>query len=156
MLDAMRYILLLLMLSFTAAAADSTNSVAEFAKQVRESYEKKNGEWMLKHSDTNGVPAEIVSAREQLLKSFWGSGNLEVTSVETFQFEDYRPTAAPGVFQGRKLRFVGKPTHWVVLRTESPKPKSGEESASKAQVKLEFPVFQKDNHWWIAGATYAD
>ena len=152
----MRYIILLLMFCFTAAAADSTNSVTAFSKQIRESYEKKDGEWMLSHSDTNGVPAEIVSAQEQLLKSFWGFGNLEVTSVETFQFGDYKPTAAPGEFQGRKLRFIGKPTHWVVLRAESPKPKSGEESATKTQVKLEFPVFQKDGRWWIAGATYAD
>lgn len=105
---------------------------------------------MFRHTDTNGIPAEIVSAQQQLLKFLWGVGNLEVASVKVFQFGDYKPTAAPGEFQGRKLRFVGKPTHWIVLHAESAKAKPGEESASKTSVKLEFPVFQKGGRWWIA------
>ena len=155
----MRYTILLLMLCLSAVAAENTNSTSSlsaFSKQIRESYEKKDGEWVLKHTDTNEVPAEIISAQGQFLKSFFGFGNLEVTSLETFHFSDYKPTAAPGEFQGRKLRFVGKPTNWVVLKAESPKPKPGQESPSKTQVKLEFAVFHKDGRWSIAGATYAD
>ncbi len=144
---------------FSVAAAENTNSpssLQSFSKQIRESYEKKNAEWILKHTDTNGVPAEIVSAQSQFLKSFFGFGNLEVASVETFAFGDDQPTSAPGEFQGRKVRIIGKPTHWVVLKAQSPKPKSGEESATKTEIKLEFAVFQKDGRWSFAGATYAN
>lgn len=152
----MRYIILLLTLCFTAAAADSTNSVAAFSKGIRESYEKKSDEWMLRHFDTNGVPAEIVAFQEQVFRDFWRSGDLKFTSVKTFRLGDYKPSAGPGTFFGRKLRYVGSPTHWIVLRAKSPKPKSGGESASKTQVTLELPVFQKDGRWWISGLTYAD
>ncbi len=155
----MRYFITLLLLCVSAAAADSTNSTPSlqgFSKQIRESYEKKDGEWILKHTDTNGVPTEIISAQSQFLKSFFGFGNLEVVGVETFEFAAYKPTSAPGEFQGRKLRFIGKPTHWVVLKAQSPKPKDGGESASKTEIKLEFAVFQKNGRWSFAGATYAD
>jgi hypothetical protein len=155
----MRYLITLLLLCVSVAVADSTKitpSLQEFSQQIRESYEKKDAEWILKHTDTNGVPAEITSAQSQFLKFFFGFGNLEVVSVETFEFAAYKPSAAPGEFQGRKLRFVGKPTHWVVLKAKSPKAESSGESASKNDIKLEFAVFQKNGRWSLAGATYAD
>ncbi len=111
------------MICFSAVAAENTNSptsLQEFSKQARESYEKKDGDWILKHTDTNGVPAEIAAAQGEFLKSFWGSENLVLTSVETFRFDDYKPKTFPEEFHGRKLRFVGKPTHWIVLRTAPP------------------------------------
>ncbi len=79
-----------------------------------------------------------------------------LTSVETFRFDDYKPKTFPEEFHGRKLRFVGKPTHWIVLRTAPPKPKSGEESAPKMGVKVAFAVLQENGQWMIAGSTYAD
>lgn len=159
MLDVMRSIILFLMLCLSAVAADSRSnktSLEEFSKQVRKSYEKKDGEWMVKQTETNGVPAEIIQGLSAFLKGWWGTGNLEVTNVETFRFGDYEAQSAPGQFQGRKLRFVGNPTHWIVLQAGSPKPKPGEQNAPKMEAKLECAVFQKDGHWRIAGATYAD
>ncbi len=152
----MRYIILLLVLCLPATAADSTSSVNASSKRIRESYEQKSDEWMLSHFDTNGVPAEIASFQEQVFKNFWRSGDLKVTSVKAIRLGDYKASAAPGTYFGRKLRYLGRPTHWIVLRAESPKPKLGEESAYKTQVKLELPVFQKDGRWWISGLTYAD
>lgn len=152
----MRQIILLLILCFSGAAAERLDSFSEFAKELRGSYEKKDGAWMLGKAEKDGVPVELVAAREQLMRSYWGVGNLKVTSVDTFAFGEYTPTGAPGEFQGRKLRFVGKPTHWVVLRAASPKAKAAEEGTINTQVKLEFAVFQKDGAWRIAGATYAD
>jgi hypothetical protein len=155
----MRYLIAFLILCVASFAADNTNNASSlqgFSIQIRESYEKKDGDWILRQTDTNGVPAEIVSAQSQFLKFFYGFGNLEVVSVETFKFVDYKPTSAPGEFQGRKLRFIGKPTHWVVLKAQSPKTKSGEEGATKTEVKLEFAVLQKDGRWGFAGATYED
>ena len=147
----MRYVIFFLMLCVSAVAAESTNSPSsldQFSAQMRESYLQKDAGWVLTHTDTNREPAEIYSAQVQILKAMWGGENLEVRSVETFQFDDYKSTAAPGEFQGRKLHFIEKPTHWIVLRAESPKSTSG--------IKLEFGVYQKDGRWRIAGATYED
>ena len=158
-LDAMRYLILFLMLCLSARAAektDSINSLEGFSRLIRESYEKKDGAWMLKHSDTNGVPDEILAAQEQMFRAFWGIGGLEVTSVQTFRFDDYKPVAAPGEYQGRKLRFITKPTHWVVLKAQSPKLKDGKPNPVKTSVALEFPVIQQKGEWRIVGGTYAD
>ncbi len=155
----MRHLITLLILCLSVSAAGNTNSpssLQSFSKQIRESFERKDSDWIVKHTDTNGVPAEIVSAHSQMLKWFFDYGKLEVASVDTFAFGDYRPSAAPGEFQGRKLRFIGKPTHWVVLKAQSPKSKPGEEAEARKDIKLEFAVIQKEGRWNLAGATYAD
>lgn len=153
MFAAMRYIILFF-ICLSAIGAETTNklsSLDSFAKQIRTSYEKKDGAWMLQSSYTNGVPAEILAANEKMFRSFWGIGGLQVKSVQTFTASDYEAIASPGDLNGKALRHLPKPTHWVVLRAESPNGAN-----PKTTVELEFPVFQKDGQWKIVGATYAD
>lgn len=69
----MRRLITLLILCLSVSAAGNTNSpssLQSFSKQIRESYERKDSDWIVKHTDTNGVPAEIVSAHSQMLKWF--------------------------------------------------------------------------------------
>jgi hypothetical protein len=69
----MRHIITLLILCLSVSAAGNTNSpssLQSFSKQIRESFERKDSDWIVKHTDTNGVPAEIVSAQSQMLKWF--------------------------------------------------------------------------------------
>jgi hypothetical protein len=148
----MRYLVILLMLCLSATAGESTNSAGsleQFSKQMRQSYEKKDDIWRLNHTDKTGMPSEIVAAVSQQMKEFFDSG-IEVTSVETFQFRDYTPKhPGPGEFQGRRLRYVGVPTHWIVLKGQGAKP-------IKFGWKHEIPVCRKNGHWSIVGVAYAD
>ena len=60
--------------------------------QRRQAYEKNDYEWLLKQSDANGVPAEILTAQQQMLKNFFAtSQDMKVTSVETFNSANYKP-----------------------------------------------------------------
>ena len=139
--------------STSATAGEGTNSTAtvqEFSEQIRQAYEKKDEDWIQKHTDTNEVPAEIVSESRQEMEWFFECDKLEVTSVEVLQFGDYTPKRpVPGEFKGRKLRFVAKPTHWVIVRGQCRTPPN---FGWKAQIA----VLQKDGHWSIAGFAYAD
>ncbi len=70
MFAAMRYIILFF-ICLSAIGAETTNklsSLDSFAKQIRTSYEKKDGAWMLQSSYTNGVPAEILAANEKMFR----------------------------------------------------------------------------------------
>jgi hypothetical protein len=156
----MRYVILLLMLCLLSACRRETNSTVslqEFSEQIRQHYAKKDWDWIQQHEDTNGMPAELVLAQWQERKEIHGSGNMEVKSVETLRFSDYTPKRPlPGEFQGRKLRYVGKPTHWIILKTMTTVNLGGSLTNYATQVDFRIPVLQKDGNWTIAGETYAD
>ncbi|MBI1176952.1 hypothetical protein GC207_05880 [bacterium] len=141
---------------FGAEVFPAAGSLSAFAEQLHAAYEKQDGKWMIQHSYTNGVPAEISTAQEQFFSNSWGAGELKVTSINTYRFGDYKPAAAPGTFGNKNLRFVIEPTHWIVLKAENGPAKKGEEDTIKIHTKMEFPVARVNNQWRIIGVTYAN
>lgn len=142
----------LAVISNIGSAVESAE-LTRFAEEVKQSYEKRNSDWLLGRIDSNGVPNDVRSAQEAMIRAVWGNKKLHATSVEVLEFEKYKSSSAPGTFNSRKLRFISKPSHWVVLTAEN---EQAGEGAPKMNIKLEFPVVEKQGLWTIVGVTYQE
>src|SRR5262249_51988651 len=125
-----------------------------FCRLIGESYRKKDSNWILRQYCTNGVPPEFKAAHDYLIRRLWDAGDMDVTSLEAFRFEDYTPTLTPGWFRGRKLRFCQRPSHLIVFEAE--RPSERERQNGTVSFRMPFPVVFTGGAWLIVGSQYAD
>ena len=130
-------------------AAQARVSTKEKLKNAVQRAYEGGGDGMYRLMYTEGMPDELKDLSRQIMS--FGSGKYKITRIEIYAFSEHKPRGDyPGTFQGRKLKWLFQPTHWIVLETTDPSPPEG----TSMSMKLSLPVGEHEGSWWIVGGTY--
>ena len=133
------------------------DSLKQFAREVGAARKRKDAGWMLQHYPKSKMPPAIYAGYEEALRMHFSDGDLVVKDVKVHTFDSYKPESGPlGKHEGRPLKYVFTPTHWVVLEVGSTLPTAGPVTGPAVSSKLEFPVAKVGGGWKVAGPTYAN
>ena len=120
---------------------------------LKEAYESGDTKRTFSYFYIEGSPKEVQDVMKNLIGGF-GSGKLKIQKVEFIPFSDYFSitTEMPGRIDGKKLKWLLQPTHWVVLSAAD----LSKNPDGLSDATLHYPVAQIQGAWWIVSATFAD
>ena len=128
----------------------------EFANQLREFHKTGDAKAIVSLISTTGVPGELLQGMKDMLPSIIESGPFEITNVQTLPFDNYTSiTGAPGMYDGKPLRWATRPTYWVVIdvmRIQT----AQEKGHLTTTFEFEYAIKEVDGRWRIIAPTYSN
>lgn len=122
-------------------------SVEELASRLRHSYQQKNAADFLNNYYVEGTPKDLLSGITNSIAANWGQGKWVVESVRVIPFSEYKPTTAvPGEINGKKLKWLIPPSHWIILAAKMPK-----DDPLQGGIKIELAAVRHNDRWWVIG-----
>jgi hypothetical protein len=143
-------IMLLLALAVVSARAETNvcSTVNALATAITNAYTKQDVPAMSSLMYKEGVPPEILAVTTNIPWDF-ATGPLPVTNVQIKAFADYKPPMPlPGQYNGKALKWVPMPTHWIIVSQGKMK------NEIRTETQAQYPVAMKNGVWWIVGITY--
>jgi hypothetical protein len=93
---------------------------------------------------------------KELLSGF-GAGKLKVKNINLVRFSDLgSDVELSGQVNGRKLKWLVQPTHWIVLEAEPPSDNQwSSNDIPLSHVQMRYAVAEIKGTWWFIGKTFS-